>query len=729
MRPIVLPSSTDGPSDGETFKDLGVPDRWIRAMRKLGIRSPTPIQAAAWPSLLGGRHAILQAETGTGKTITYLLPCLEALARRIEEYDAASAGAEGAYADGDDDMGDFDFDDEPAASSSSSGSNSRTRRSPMSPAAVVLVPTVELVQQVADVAARLMPDASHVIRAVHGSKGVSRQDSAGMIVATPKSFRENVNFHHLAGLEVVVLDEADMLLTGHYLKDVQGYVLATFKQRPPELRPQHIFVAATLPSKGGESVGAFLDKYYPPPDVVRISTGGVHRQLDAVRQVFLQIDAGLPPTRSQVEAAQRLKQKMNAAAQRVFDEVDAESSSGASEAAVDVESEESSRSVGSDEDDVSGRFAGDSESSAGPLPDVLADRMSDRASEDHAAALKGEDALRAQKLDMLRRHALLEALVLPVRDKLLGNNATVSTSAMGAAADDKQQSLPPLEAQDDDKDSIAAGLLRKKHRRGVSSLGLSDRSVSSLSPGGKLSKGDKRAANAASAIANSISSAGSCSSFDIPVYPFDTLIPLGLPPALRTKLTSEEAAAVPPTIVFVNSVDAAEATRKFLANALPPEGGVRVAGLHKRVDEADRAKALRDFAVGDVRVLVATNVASRGLDTTGVTHVIQAEFAQDVVSHLHRIGRTARAGRAGRVTNLVTRQGLPLARAVLQAQAEGASVEEAFSRKRSFRRKVKKAAVARAEEEAIGAWLQEEEQGVGQREGGGKVSVGAGHYN
>jgi superfamily II DNA/RNA helicase len=61
--------------------------------------------------------------------------------------------------------------------------------------------------------------------------------------------------------------------------------------------------------------------------------------------------------------------------------------------------------------------------------------------------------------------------------------------------------------------------------------------------------------------------------------------------------------------------------------------------------EADRN--LRDFLAGKVDVMVSTNLASRGIDFINVEHVVQFHFAQSLVDHIHRVGRTGRGGRSG----------------------------------------------------------------------------------
>lgn len=63
-------------------------------------------------------------------------------------------------------------------------------------------------------------------------------------------------------------------------------------------------------------------------------------------------------------------------------------------------------------------------------------------------------------------------------------------------------------------------------------------------------------------------------------------------------------------------------------------------------------------------VLVCTDAAARGLDIPAVSHIVQADFAATAVDYLHRVGRTARAGRKGRVTSLVSEESQALADAI-----------------------------------------------------------------
>ncbi len=84
--------------------------------------------------------------------------------------------------------------------------------------------------------------------------------------------------------------------------------------------------------------------------------------------------------------------------------------------------------------------------------------------------------------------------------------------------------------------------------------------------------------------------------------------------------------------------------------------GVTAVALHGDMDQGARERALRRFAAGRVDVLVATDVAARGLDLDHITHVINYDPPVDDKGFVHRVGRTARAGRAGTSVTLVTSQ-------------------------------------------------------------------------
>lgn len=75
--------------------------------------------------------------------------------------------------------------------------------------------------------------------------------------------------------------------------------------------------------------------------------------------------------------------------------------------------------------------------------------------------------------------------------------------------------------------------------------------------------------------------------------------------------------------------------------------GVKVAAIHGNKSQTAREKALADFRSGAIQVLVATDIAARGIDIPAISHVINYDIPMDPESYVHRIGRTARAGRTG----------------------------------------------------------------------------------
>ncbi len=75
--------------------------------------------------------------------------------------------------------------------------------------------------------------------------------------------------------------------------------------------------------------------------------------------------------------------------------------------------------------------------------------------------------------------------------------------------------------------------------------------------------------------------------------------------------------------------------------------GVSAAAIHGNKSQGARQKALAGFRSGAVRVLVATDIAARGIDVDGVSHVLNFDLPNEPESYVHRIGRTGRAGATG----------------------------------------------------------------------------------
>ena len=100
-------------------------------------------------------------------------------------------------------------------------------------------------------------------------------------------------------------------------------------------------------------------------------------------------------------------------------------------------------------------------------------------------------------------------------------------------------------------------------------------------------------------------------------------------------------------LIFCNTRAAAERLEVIL-NA----NGYSAAAITGDLDQKKRLKVLSSFRTGTLPILVATDVASRGLHIEGVTHVINYDLPQDSEDYVHRIGRTARAGAGGRAISL-----------------------------------------------------------------------------
>jgi len=82
--------------------------------------------------------------------------------------------------------------------------------------------------------------------------------------------------------------------------------------------------------------------------------------------------------------------------------------------------------------------------------------------------------------------------------------------------------------------------------------------------------------------------------------------------------------------------------------------GYSAEGIHGDMTQARRDSVMRQFRDGTIDVLVATDVAARGLDISGVTHVYNFDIPQDPESYVHRVGRTGRAGKSGMAVTFVT---------------------------------------------------------------------------
>jgi len=103
-----------------------------------------------------------------------------------------------------------------------------------------------------------------------------------------------------------------------------------------------------------------------------------------------------------------------------------------------------------------------------------------------------------------------------------------------------------------------------------------------------------------------------------------------------------------PVLVFVRTKSGAERLARQLAAS-----GLKAAALHADRTQQQRTQAIEGFRSGRYRVLVATDVAARGLDIDGITHVVNYEVPQNRETYVHRVGRTGRAEATGTALTLV----------------------------------------------------------------------------
>jgi ATP-dependent RNA helicase DeaD len=205
------------------FADLDLRAELIGALASLGYEEPTPIQQAAIPVLLEGRDVLGQAATGTGKTAAFALPILQRLK-------AEGRGPE--------------------------------------PVALILVPTRELAMQVSEALHRYGRSVGVRVVPIYGGQPIVRQLRAleagvDVVVATPGRAVDHLGRGtlHLAGLEVMVLDEADEMLDMGFADDLE----AIFAETPAGR--QTVLFSATMPGR----IGAIARRHLRDPALISIA--------------------------------------------------------------------------------------------------------------------------------------------------------------------------------------------------------------------------------------------------------------------------------------------------------------------------------------------------------------------------------------------------------------------------------------------------------------------------
>ena len=237
-----------------SFSSLGLSPTLLRALTDQGFDTPTPVQAQAIPLVLAGRDVLASAETGSGKTVAFCLPVLQALAQT------------------------------PAAAS---GRQWRAR-------ALILVPTRELAVQIGEVARQLARHEAVALKVtvVFGGVSINPQmmglrGGADLVVATPGRLLDLIDHNalELSAVQTLVLDEADRLLDLGFEQELQR-ILALLP-----VRRQNLFFSATLPPAVQALVAGLLQS------PARVEVAPVVLDIAVIAQQVIEVDT---PRRTQL---------------------------------------------------------------------------------------------------------------------------------------------------------------------------------------------------------------------------------------------------------------------------------------------------------------------------------------------------------------------------------------------------------------------------------------------
>ena len=222
------------------FDQLGVSEMLCALLKKQGIMEPTPVQEQAIPPMRAGRDVIAQAQTGTGKTLAFLLPIL------------AKIKPQGAVAQ-----------------------------------ALVVAPTRELAVQIAHVAEPLGTALGIGTIAIYGGADMERQKEKlrrhpQLIIGTPGRLLDHVRRGTLAlgSVNKIVLDEADEMLKMGFIEDVEALLAQTAQDY------QLALFSATMPARIVQLTKNFMT------NPVRIHMEGERTTLDNIEQIVLSVREG-----------------------------------------------------------------------------------------------------------------------------------------------------------------------------------------------------------------------------------------------------------------------------------------------------------------------------------------------------------------------------------------------------------------------------------------------------
>lgn len=217
------------------FKEFGIDNKLVDLLSNNGIKTPTPIQEQSIPKLLDGEDVIGEAQTGTGKTLAFLIPIIEGIDKDKNELQA-----------------------------------------------LIMAPTRELAIQITQEAKKLSEPLGINILAVYGGQDVFNQlrklkNGVHLVIGTPGRLLDHIRRDsiNLGRLRYLVLDEADVMLNMGFLQDMEDIISVTPKRR------QTMLFSATIP-KGLRNLAR---KYMKDPQTIRIEADKVI--LDEINQTVI----------------------------------------------------------------------------------------------------------------------------------------------------------------------------------------------------------------------------------------------------------------------------------------------------------------------------------------------------------------------------------------------------------------------------------------------------------
>jgi ATP-dependent RNA helicase RhlE len=171
---------------------------------------------------------------------------------------------------------------------------------------------------------------------------------------------------------------------------------------------------------------------------------------------------------------------------------------------------------------------------------------------------------------------------------------------------------------------------------------------------------------------------------------------------LLKKIIKEEVTGL--VLVFTKTKNSSDSVVEYLA-----QNRMASRAIHGDKDQGDRERSIRQFTEGSIKVLIATDLVSRGIDVDGISHVINFELPLDPEGYVHRIGRTARAGSSGSAISFCEENEKPLLAAIERLTGETLKTEtfegksEALKLKTPASRKVTAPTPGKSQEKT--AWL------------------------